>query len=121
MVPRRWIRLDAEWEESGWLDGLSGQAAGCWPRLLCWVKLRGKGGRCKRPDPSVLARRWRVARQAVDELMHAAVKDEALEIDGNDIVVVNWAQYQEPDPTATQRKRKQRRRERSRSVTDVTP
>lgn len=108
---RRWIRLDVEWEESAWLDALSGQAAGCWPRLLCWVKLRGKRGRCRAPDPSVLARRWRVPRQAVDELVRAAIQDGALEADGDEIVVVNWAEYQEPDPTAAERKRRQRERE----------
>lgn len=110
---RRWIRLDVEWEESAWLDGLPGQSAGCWPRLLCWVKLRGKKGRCKAPDHSVLARRWRVPRQAVDELIEAALKDEAIEIEGDELVVTNWPEYQEVDATAAARKRRQRARERA--------
>lgn len=111
-MSRRWIRLDVDWEESAWLDGITGQAAGCWPRLLCWVKLRGRKGRCKAPDHSVLARRWRVPRQAVDELVDAAKKDGAIEVDGEEIVVTNWAEYQEVDATAAARKRRQRRRER---------
>lgn len=110
-APRRWIRLDAEWEESAWLDALTGQAAGCWPRLLCWVKLRGKGGRCRTPDLGVLARRWRVPRQAVDELMVAAMQDGAVEVIGDEMVLTNWDEYQEPDPTAAERKRRQREKE----------
>ena len=92
-MTRRWIRLDCDWEESAWLDALTGQAAGCWPRLLCWVKLRGKGGRCKAPDPSVLARRWRVNRQSVDELIQAALEDEAIVIEGDELQVTNWRRY----------------------------
>ena len=114
-MARRWIRLDCDWEESAWLDALPGQAAGCWPRLLCHVKLRGKGGRCKAPDPSVLARRWRVPRQAVDELIAAAKQDEAIKIKGDELQVMNWPRYQEPDPTAAARKRRQREREESSS------
>lgn len=112
-MTRRWIRLDVDWEKSAWLDALPGQAAGCWPRLLCWVKQSGKGGRCKAPDSRVLARHWRVARQAVDELIEAAIKDGALEASNGEFVVVNWAQYQEPDPTAAERKRRQRQAERN--------
>lgn len=107
----RWIRLNVDWEESPWLDKLPGQAAGCWPRLLCWVKLRGKAGRCKAPDPSVLARRWRVSRQSVDELMQAAVQDGALEIEDGEIAVINWDDYQNTDPKAAERMRRYRRRQ----------
>lgn len=107
----RWIRLNVDWEDSAWLDAISGQAAGCWPRLLCLAKRDGKGGRFKQPDSSVLARRWRVPRQAVDELIAAAIKDGALEADSGFLTVVNWAQFQEPDPNATERKRNQRARQ----------
>ena len=121
----RWIRLDVEWDESGWIDALDGQAAGCWPRLLCWVKLRGKKGQCKIPDRGTLARRWRVTRQAVVELMDAALQNGALRIDGELLIVVNWEEYQEPDSTASERKARQRERERQQkeghgNVTDVT-
>ena len=121
----RWIRLDVEWDESGWIDALDGQAAGCWPRLLCWVKLRGKKGQCKIPDRGTLARRWRVTRQAVVELMDAALQNGALRIDGELLIVVNWGEYQEPDSTASERKARQRERERQQkeghgNVTGVT-
>lgn len=113
-MSRRWIRLDVEWDESGWIDALSGEAAGCWPRLLCWVKLRGKGGTCRMPDIGALARRWRVKRQAVVEMIEAAKADGALVAEDGQLTVAKWATYQEPDSTTTQRKRKQREREVSR-------
>ena len=111
MAKRRWIRLDADWDESEWIDGLDGAVAGLWPRLLCWVKIRGTGGRCRRPSRSVLARRWRVPVEHVAALETAAIEDGAIHIDDGDIVVENWAKYQEPDTTAAARKRRQRSRQ----------
>lgn len=108
---RRWIRLDAEWEESGWLDALPGEVSGCWPKLLVWVKLRGKGGRCRRPANAVLAKKWNVSPDVVECLMMAGAHDEAIAFDGDDMVITAWSEYQEPDPTAAERKRQQRERE----------
>lgn len=108
-MTRRWIRLDAEWEESGWVAALPGQSRGCWPRLLCWVKLRGKRGRCRWPDHAVLADHWSVPRRAVDVMLEGALGDGAVRRDESELVVVKWADYQEPDATATERKRRQRR------------
>lgn len=105
-MPRRWIRLDVSWEDSSWLDALSGAAAGCWPRLLCTVKRDGAGGRCKRMPPAVAARRWRVTPIDVEELERAAVADDALLIENGEWVIVNWAEYQEPDHTAAERQRR---------------
>ncbi len=107
-MTRRWLRLDAEWDESEWLDGLSGEAIGCWPRLLSWVKLRGRRGRCTAPSPSVLARRWKVKVESVQELIEASRRDGAVTIEGGELVVNNWPKYQEPDLTAADRKRRQR-------------
>lgn len=119
-MTRRWIRLDAEWEESGWIDALPGDVSGCWPKLLAWVKLRGKAGRCRRPASPVLARRWKVSVEVVECLLMAAVHDEAIAYDGDDMIVMNWKTYQEPDPTAAERKRQQRAREESERHGDVT-
>jgi hypothetical protein len=107
---RRWIRLDAEWEESGWINELSGQARGCWPRLLCWVKLRGSKGRCKWPDAGALSRLWRVPQAAVETMFRSALLDGAVTRDGDELVVAKWTTYQEPDVTALDRKRRQRAR-----------
>lgn len=107
-MARRWIRLDVTWEDSAWLDALSGEAAGCWPRLLCSVKRDGVGGRCKRPTPAVIARRWRVSVEAVEALEHAAIEDGALRIEDGDWIVCAWADYQERDPNAAERMRRYR-------------
>jgi len=105
---RRWIRLDATWEDSEWLDALDGTAAGCWPRLLCWVKRDGIKGRCKRPTHAVLARRWRVPQEAVAALEAAAIEDGALKIEGGDWVVTGWTEYQDVDPTTNERSKRYR-------------
>jgi hypothetical protein len=118
---RPWIRLDAEWEESGWVSDLSGQSRGCWPRLLCWVKLRGKKGRCRWPDPRALAKAWRVPQAAVEAMLEGAIVDHAIERDIDDLVVINWPKYQEPDPTAVDRKRRQRERESATAEPETTP
>lgn len=110
-APRRWIRLDADWEESPWLHALEGDAAGCWPRLLCWVKLRGKGGRCRWPTPAVLAHTWRVPEPVVGRLLAGALDDGAVVREENELLVTNWDTYQEPDRTAADRKRRQREKE----------
>lgn len=112
MRSRRWIRLDVTWEDSPWLDVLDGTTAGCWPRLLCLVKRDGVNGRCKRPNPSVLARRWRVTRDIVTALEAAAIADGALVVEDGEYAVVNWSKYQAIDPTATDRKRRQRGKQR---------
>lgn len=118
-MARRWIRLDVSWEDSVWLDALSGAAAGCWPRLLCTVKRDGSGGRCKRLAPTVTARRWRVKREDVAELEAAAIADGALRVDGGDWIVTNWAEYQDADPTAAVRQRRKRQKDAA-HVTVVT-
>lgn len=117
--PRRWLRLDMDWEDSPWLDALDGTSAGCWPRVLCWVKRSGSAGRCRRPDTGVLARRWRVSVEAVDSLLAAALLDGALRIEADEWVLVNWAAYQEVDSTAAERKRRQRAKE-SDGITPIT-
>lgn len=122
---RRWIRLDVGWEDS-WLEDVSGAAAGCWPRLLCWVKRDGVRGRCKRPRTDTLARRWRVHPEDVTELEAAAVADGALTIHNDHWTVVNWESYQ-GDAGATERQQRSRRNRKntetsgmSHGVTDVT-
>jgi hypothetical protein len=92
-----------DWEDSPWLDALDGTAAGCWPRVLCWVKRSGSGGRCKEPDPNVLARRWRVPRESVEALLMAAVLDGALRVERGEWVVTKWAEFQSSDATGAER------------------
>lgn len=108
MAATRWIRLDVGWEDSAWLDALDGISAGCWPRLLCWVKRDGIRGRVKRPSLDVAARRWRVPPSAIAGLEAAAINASALVVDGDDWVVVEWARYQEHDGTSAERSKRYR-------------
>ncbi len=113
MTPNSWIRLDVLWDKSEWLNALDGTAAGCWPRLLCWVKTNGRVGRCKRPALTVLAREWRVPVESVEAFEAAAIKDGALQVDDGDWVVSGWDDFQ--DGAAIQaRERMRRMRERRR-------
>ena len=116
MSTRRWIRLDVGWEDSEWLHNLDGDAAGCWPRLLCLVKRDGVRGRLRRPSNlRVLAHQWRVPVETVEAMEQAALEGAddnppALELDDGNWVVTAWARYQE-DPTAKERMRRMRRRQ----------
>lgn len=109
-APRRWFRLDMDWDESDWILALDGYSASLWPRLLTWVKKRGVNGRCRIKSNASLATIWKVSEATVARLIDAALKDGALTIDGDAWVVANWELYQNPDPTASERKRKQRQR-----------
>lgn len=115
MASGRWLRLDAAWEDSEWLDELDGVASGSWPRILSYVKTHGIRGICKRPSLRVLARKWRVPAESIEALEDAAVADGALAIEDDEWIVTNWSKYQPSDPKAADRKRRQReRREKSR-------
>ncbi len=107
-APRRWIRLDMDWDDSEWLLELDGYSASLWPRVLCWIKKSGIKGRCRAPSLKVLAARWKVSQTTVAKLVDAAVEDGALVIQKDEWVVANWDRYQEPDPTANVRKARQR-------------
>lgn len=120
MATRRWIRLDAAWEDSPWLDELDGTAAGCWPRILCHVKRDGVRGRAKRIPTAVAARKWRVPVAAVEALENAAVADGALRIDDGDWVIHNWDTYQQTDTRRKHRQRKQRHKGPRRTPPDPT-
>lgn len=108
MAGKRWIRLDATWEESSWLFKLDAQTSGCWVRLLCRVKLGGLRGRIKRPATEVVASQWKVGPGVVMALEVAAIANGALAIEDGDWVVLKWAEYQEPDATTAKRSRKYR-------------
>ncbi len=114
-MPGRWIRLDVDWEDSAWLDALPGVVSGCWPRLLCHVKRTGVRGRCRRPDHTVIARRWNVTRDIVTELEQAALADDALRIESGEWVVANWETYQLYDETGAERQRRRRAKQKKNS------
>ena len=107
-APRRWIRLDLGWQESEWLDAIDGHASGCWPRLLCYVKQTGTGGRCKAGKPAVLARLWKVESGDVERLLSAAYEHGSVVLEDGTWTLPMWATYQEPDRTSAERQRRYR-------------
>jgi hypothetical protein len=129
----RWIRLDTDWSSSEWLAALEPISRLLWPELLCYVKAHGISGRC-RPGTVTLRRVTGVTRDAVEELVTAAIAHGALAIEDGQWVVTGWQKYQGDD---TSRERSKRYREAksalspsrasrvtersSRLVTDVTP
>jgi hypothetical protein len=115
---QRWLRLNLEWQLSGWLDALDGHAANCWPPLLCWIKLHGRDGRCRRPPLPLLARSWKVDVADIERLETAALQDGALVLEGADWVLANWAKYNPPDPSI---ERRRRRKQLARSATEENP
>lgn len=108
-APRRWIRLDVDWEDSPWLDALDGIAAGYWPRILCLMKRSGVGGAMRSPDLGVLARRWRVPIEALAALVAAAEADGALVATETGWAIPKWDDYQKPDLTAADRMKRYRK------------
>jgi hypothetical protein len=107
------------WDESPWLRRLEPLASGCWPRLLCWVKLRGIRGTCKLPAFETLAEWWKVPTTVVADMIAAGVKDGAIIVHDDSLTITNWFKYQEHDATAA--KRQAKFREKTPNHNAVTP
>jgi hypothetical protein len=108
-MSRRWIRLDTTWSSSEWLAELEPVTRFIWVELLCYVKAHGTKGVCRR-SVGPLAGVTGVTRDIVTCLENAAIKADALRIEGGSWIVTNWAKYQD-DMTAAERKRAQRQRQ----------
>jgi hypothetical protein len=108
-MAERWLRLNATWGESEWLIVLPPLQRLTWIEILCWVKLRGVAGRCRRPSTASVRVRTGVPEADIEALEKAAVEAEALAIEGDEWVIVKWDKYQKPDPTSAQRQRKYRK------------
>lgn len=111
---RRWIRLDVDWDKSKWLRRLQPNARRLWPPFLCYVKVWGVRGRCRRLDVETLADELKAEVAEVDALLSAAIADGAIEVvnEGADWSVVNWEQYQEIDRTNAERQARHREKQR---------
>jgi len=120
---KRWLRLDAQWDDSDWVALLEPLSQLAWVKLLCYVKRDGRRGTAYALSPRAAAKKWGVPAQAVEDMIVRASEDGALVVEGGAWVVVKWSEYQEPDPTATDRKRKQRAKPDTvaESHTHVTP
>jgi hypothetical protein len=125
-MTRRWLRLDAQWDDTEWVMMLGPLGQLAWIKLLCYVKRDGRRGTAYALGPKAAAKKWGVPVRSVEEMLEAATKDEALcvvvdEGRSEKWEVRNWKEYQEPDRTAAKRKRRQRERESHGDVTGVTP
>ncbi|HWV56065.1 MAG TPA: hypothetical protein VNZ57_01215 [Longimicrobiales bacterium] len=108
MAQRRWIRLDVGWSNSDWLVALNPGGRLAWIELLGYVKVFGSAGRAKAMGVAAAAKRWDIPAEDVQAMLDAAIEDEALQIDGDVWVVVNWNRYQDVDATAAERNRRYR-------------
>lgn len=108
MADRRWLRLDAGWQDSEWVADLSCGGRLAWVSLLGHVKVAGVRGQVRALAPSVAGRRWDIPAEDVAAMLAAAQADGALVIEDGDWIVTGWARYQEPDPSNAERKRRWR-------------
>ena len=123
-MSRRWIRLNVTWDTSEWLVTLDPLAQLAWVKLLCWVKVHGKGGICRALSPVAAQVKWCVPKQAVTAMLDAAQEGAAVVLHDGEWILPQWHIYQEPDQTATERKRRQRQKHEAvtvgHAVTSVT-
>lgn len=119
MARRRWIRLDVTWADSDWMFELTGNQRRLWPALLCYVKLAGIDGQCKRLSPRVLAEKLNASVEDARAFLSAATTPaddgvSALQVveNGKDWLVTNWTEHQAPqDATGAERQRRRREKQ----------
>lgn len=109
-MPRRWIRLDVDWDSSEWVYGLSDRAQLAWIKLCCHAKKSGQAGHVRALAPKVMAGQFRTTVRAVEEMLKAAQEDGALKVVDGNWVLTNWRKYQPKDRTAADRKKRERDR-----------
>lgn len=110
-MSRRWLRLDAQWDDTEWVMMMPPLAQLAWVKLLCYVKRDGRGGVAYGLASKVAAKKWDIPVRSVEEMLTAAQRDGALRVNEK-WEVTKWNEYQEVDQTAAARKRRQRRKER---------
>lgn len=109
---RRWLRLDAQWDDTEWVMLLGPLAQLAWIKLLCYAKRDGRRGVVHALTNKAAAKKWGVTENAVEDMVFQARQDGALKIDGDKWIVTKWSDYQEPDQDGwAKRKQKQRQRD----------
>lgn len=123
-MSRRWLRLDAQWDDSEWIITLEPLAQLAWVKLLCYAKRDGRKGTVSALADIAAAKKWNIPVASIRRMLAAAQGDGALVVIQKERrtqwVVANWSEYQEPDPTAAKRMREYRQRQ-AESDTVVTP
>lgn len=121
MSTSRWIRLNIDWAETGWITSISPLARLVFIQVLCHVKQRGINGRCKAPPTRVFARLYDLPETAVVECLQAALDDGALAIESGDWVIPTWMKYQHTvDTTGAERQARYRENHARNGVTSVS-
>jgi hypothetical protein len=104
----RWFRLNARYAKSKWLKNLPGDVRRLWPDVLAYVKQHGVAGEADIIDVTEMADDIDTTPEALAMLITAGIGDEALELNGRILRIVNWKKYQDYDATAAARMRKMR-------------
>lgn len=120
-MSRRWLRLDAQWDDTEWVMLLEPLAQLAWIKLLCYVKRDGRRGTAHALSSKAAAKKWGVTVRAVEDMIFQARQDGALVVEGEKWVLTKWIEYQEPDPTNAERQRLFRERNGSNGVTERYP
>lgn len=93
----RWLRLNVDWDETPWVDELSNSAQLAWIKLLCHVKRDGLNGRARAQAIGIASRKWGIAKEFIEEMIAAAIANEALSDNEGRWIVRAWATYQNPE------------------------
>jgi hypothetical protein len=115
----RWIRLDAHWSCSEWLESLDWCVRAVWPELLCLVKRSGMRGRLKCRPVSRIAGEMGIPTEYVQQLIDAALADGAMTIEDRHYVVTKWVQYQPKDSTERSQLHRARRAEEAEKASET--
>ena len=108
----RFVKLTCSWlDSSEWLQKLSCGARLAWVQALIYCKTKGIKGSVKAPVLSKFAVSEGIPLEQVEEMVAAAMKDEALFLDHGDWVFTNWSKYQGEDETNADRQRRYRLRQ----------
>jgi hypothetical protein len=108
----RWFKLNANFDESEWLANLPPLPRLIWPLVLGHVKVHGFKGICKAPNLTRWCAGKDIPKDALDQLVEAAIADGAMVIENGEWVIPNWAEYQSVDETAYERIKRFREKKR---------
>src|SRR5690606_26462450 len=81
-MSRKWLRLDAQWDDTEWVMMLGPLSQLAWIKLLCYVKRDGRAGEVYALTPKAAAKKWDLPVPAVEAMLRAAEKDGALRVGG---------------------------------------
>lgn len=109
MARRRWVRLDTNYDQQDWMEGLPERVRDLYPRLLCHVKAHGVRGSFDRQAPSNMARTLRCEAEDWSLLINAALASNYVTItDDGRYFISDWMETQEIDTERVRRWREKK-------------